>query len=453
MTNVDVNDSMTLLRNSIASATCIDNVNFRCQFFRIICDEKYLFIKSIQSFFDRQFDDLYTKLVSNSIVENDDVSLMFMLKSLQFFFNLSNLNPQQFEFKNFSEFHSFILNKKYYKFLNFYKLEKSLKNDHIQYLLKRLTIVYTALLFRCLSNDTVRMNGILNETMIDTSFWNPLFDHIESELSEWSLWIFFLVLKDEKFAKNLFCTISTKRQIIFLDICMEFIDDECRKHEKISMKNIETIEPDDCLNLFGCQLCPLPKEFIEFINQLFHHQINEYFLKSNFDDNSHHDDLLVFTKISSFLLKIISFQSYAEILKKQDLFENLLDILSCFHTMSNDPESIFYTQDLRTSGQQKSSLVENQPIFGFKRNIIGLIANCLHENFHAQTQLRTSGRFIALLNSTKIDRNNPFILQWTIFAIRNALKDNIANQEFVRNLQKQTEIFDNEIFDKIKFIR
>lgn len=115
MTNVDVNDSMTLLRNSIASATCIDNVNFRCQFFRIICDEKYLFIKSIQSFFDRQFDDLYTKLVSNSIVENDDVSLMFILKSLQFFFNLSNLNPQQFEFKNFSEFHSFILNKKYYK--------------------------------------------------------------------------------------------------------------------------------------------------------------------------------------------------------------------------------------------------------------------------------------------------------------------------------------------------
>lgn len=176
------------------------------------------------------------------------------------------------------------------------------------------------------------------------------------------------------------------------------------------------------------------------------------FLKSNFDDNSHHDDLLVFTKISSFLLKIISFQSYAEILKKQDLFENLLDILSCFHTMSNDPESIFYTQDLRTSGQQKS-LVENQAIFGFKRNIIGLIANCLHENFHAQTQLRTSGRFIALLNSTKIDRNNPFILQWTIFAIRNALKDNITNQEFVRNLQKQTEIFDNEIFDKIKFIR
>ncbi|OTF80054.1 ataxin-10-like protein [Euroglyphus maynei] len=221
---------------------------------------------------------------------------------------------------------------------------------------------------------------------------------------------------------------------------MEFIDDECRKRKEIPpIKNIETIEPDDCINLYGGQLCPLPEELIKFINNLFHHQIREHFQKSNFNVDS--QDLM-----------IIPFQSYENVLKKNgDYFQNLLDILSCFHTLSNDPESIFFTQDLRRTTNK--ACVENESVFGFKRNVVGLIANYLHENPQAQEQLRTSGRFVALLDSAKIDRNNPFILQWTIFAIRNALNNNTANQQFIRNLQKQGEIVDDELLDKIKFLR
>lgn len=318
--------------------------------------------------------------------------------------------------------------------------------------MKKITLVYTALLFRSFFNDSIRFERILNDEIVpDTNnFWNPLFDHVEIELSEWSLWIFFLALKHEEFVKNLYCIISSKRRMILLDICMEFVDDECKKQKEIP--TIKNIEPDDCINLYDCQLCPLPEEFVKFINQLFHHQIREYFNKSNFDSNS--EDLIVFSKISSFLLKIIAFKSYENILKKNDdYFKNLLDILSCFHSMSNDPKSIFFTQDLRSTNNNNKCFAENESVFGFKRNIIGLIANYLHENLEAQEQLRISGRFIALLDSAKIDRNNPFILQWTIFAIRNALKNNPANQQFIENLQKQGEIFDDKIFkDKIKFI-
>lgn len=91
------------------------------------------------------------------------------------------------------------------------------------------------------------------------------------------------------------------------------------------------------------------------------------------------------------------------------------------------------------------------PVFGFKRDIIGLIANCLHKNREGQDYLRESGALYALLECTRIDQNNPFIQQWCIFALRNALEANESNQKFVQNLQEQKMIYDEKLLDRIRF--
>jgi ataxin-10 len=36
-----------------------------------------------------------------------------------------------------------------------------------------------------------------------------------------------------------------------------------------------------------------------------------------------------------------------------------------------------------------------------------------------------------ILDSCNIDANNPYIMQWSIFALRNALENNCLNQELI----------------------
>ena len=90
------------------------------------------------------------------------------------------------------------------------------------------------------------------------------------------------------------------------------------------------------------------------------------------------------------------------------------------------------------------------PVFGFRRNLIGLIGNLVYENKPAQDYLRESEGLAALLDCAKIDERNPFILQWSIFAIRNSLQKNEQNQNFIIQLKKQGNV-SNEFVNKVRF--
>ena len=109
--NDNVNNSMIFLRNSAAFNIGVDN--FRRSFFQIICDEKFSFIETIQLIFELKFDNFIAEIVSND--NTDDDSLKFILRSIQFFYNILNLQPNESEFRNLSKFYSFILNKKFHK--------------------------------------------------------------------------------------------------------------------------------------------------------------------------------------------------------------------------------------------------------------------------------------------------------------------------------------------------
>lgn len=117
--------------------------------------------------------------------------------------------------------------------------------------------------------------------------------------------------------------------------------------------------------------------------------------------------------------------------------------MNLFQTLAQT-NSLFAVQSLSSNEQNIN------PLYGFKKNIVGLMANCLHENFSAQELLRKEGGLVALLNCTRIDMNNPFLPEYAIFAIRNAMKNNEQNQQFIANLQQQKMIVDEEIMAKIR---
>jgi len=113
-----------------------------------------------------------------------------------------------------------------------------------------------------------------------------------------------------------------------------------------------------------------------------------------------------------------------------------------------NPNSLFAPRERLKDFNQEEIEISN-PAYGFKRDIIGLIANVIYRNTWAQDYLRTSDGLAALLDCTKIDARNPFILQWSIFAIRNALEDNHPNQQFIAQMNKQG-IVNDELFHRIK---
>lgn len=42
-----------------------------------------------------------------------------------------------------------------------------------------------------------------------------------------------------------------------------------------------------------------------------------------------------------------------------------------------------------------------------------------------------------ILDSSNIDDNNPFMMQWVVYAVRNLTEDNSQNQDFIAKMEEQ----------------
>ncbi|CAL7948482.1 unnamed protein product [Xylocopa violacea] len=73
------------------------------------------------------------------------------------------------------------------------------------------------------------------------------------------------------------------------------------------------------------------------------------------------------------------------------------------------------------------------PTFGFKAGLMRVIGNMSYKNKECQDIIRETDAIPLMLDCCNIDAKNPFIMQWTIFALRNLCEDNPANQEIIRN--------------------
>ncbi|KAJ7550027.1 hypothetical protein O6H91_07G079200 [Diphasiastrum complanatum] len=72
---------------------------------------------------------------------------------------------------------------------------------------------------------------------------------------------------------------------------------------------------------------------------------------------------------------------------------------------------------------------------GFRRDLVSIIANISYRHFYVQEQIRENNGLLLLLQQCMVDKDNPFLREWGLWAIRNLLYDNEKNQQEVASLQ------------------
>lgn len=74
------------------------------------------------------------------------------------------------------------------------------------------------------------------------------------------------------------------------------------------------------------------------------------------------------------------------------------------------------------------------PSHGFQRDLVRVIGNMCYQHFPNQEKVRELHGIPLLLDHCNVDDHNPYICQWAIFAIRNVLENNKANQDIVASI-------------------
>ncbi|KAJ3326612.1 Ataxin-10 [Blyttiomyces sp. JEL0837] len=79
----------------------------------------------------------------------------------------------------------------------------------------------------------------------------------------------------------------------------------------------------------------------------------------------------------------------------------------------------------------------NKGLFMLKVDTIKVIANLSYRSKEVQDEFRKIGGIPVVLNHCNIDDANPFLKEWSIFAIRNLCENNTENQDLIAGMKPQ----------------
>ncbi|KAF8780211.1 hypothetical protein HU200_001879 [Digitaria exilis] len=85
------------------------------------------------------------------------------------------------------------------------------------------------------------------------------------------------------------------------------------------------------------------------------------------------------------------------------------------------------------------------PYIGYRRDLVAVIANCLHGRKKVQDEIRQLGGVLLLLQQCVIDEDNPYLREWGLLAVKNLLQENEENQKEVSELEMQEPVITPEI--------
>ncbi|KAM0827413.1 hypothetical protein ACQ4PT_068227 [Festuca glaucescens] len=103
----------------------------------------------------------------------------------------------------------------------------------------------------------------------------------------------------------------------------------------------------------------------------------------------------------------------------------------------------------KEQGDQQPALASAKvcPYNGYRRDIVAIIANCLHGRKQVQDEVRQLNGIMLLLQQCVIDEGNAYLREWGLLAVKNLLEGNEENQKGVSELQMQEPILTPEIAD------
>lgn len=85
------------------------------------------------------------------------------------------------------------------------------------------------------------------------------------------------------------------------------------------------------------------------------------------------------------------------------------------------------------------------PYIGYRRDLVAVIANCLHRRKKVQDEIRQLDGIMLLLQQCVIDEDNPYLREWGLLAVKNLLEENEENQTEVSELEMQKPVITPEI--------
>uniref|UniRef100_A0A0E0IK51 Ataxin-10 domain-containing protein n=1 Tax=Oryza nivara TaxID=4536 RepID=A0A0E0IK51_ORYNI len=114
-----------------------------------------------------------------------------------------------------------------------------------------------------------------------------------------------------------------------------------------------------------------------------------------------------------------------------------------------EPPSMIRKSMARGQGDHQPALGTAKvcPYIGYRRDVVAVIANCLHRSKKVQDEVRHLDGIILLLQQCVVDEENPYLREWGLFAVKNLLEGNEENQKEVSGLKMQEAVITPEIAD------
>eukprot|EP00249_Psilotum_nudum_P013886 c24569_g1_i1 orf=785-2005(-) len=84
---------------------------------------------------------------------------------------------------------------------------------------------------------------------------------------------------------------------------------------------------------------------------------------------------------------------------------------------------------------ESSSLSVRNPYEGYRRDIVAIIGNAAYRNRAVQDQVRQKGCLFLVLQQCVVDKENPFLREWALWAVRNLMEGNAMNQKELADIK------------------
>ncbi len=111
-------------------------------------------------------------------------------------------------------------------------------------------------------------------------------------------------------------------------------------------------------------------------------------------------------------------------------------LLQMVHQLGADSANKNLFTPVKKLSELDAADVEANPVFGFKRDLVRLIGNMCWKHTKNQDTARETDAIPLLLDCSPIDANNPIMMQWVVFAMRNLCDDNAENQTVIASIDK-----------------
>lgn len=90
--------------------------------------------------------------------------------------------------------------------------------------------------------------------------------------------------------------------------------------------------------------------------------------------------------------------------------------------------------------QDLGKFPRRNPYLGYRRDIVAVIANISHRNSLVQDRIREKGSLLLVLQQCVVDKDNPFLREWGLWAMRNLLEGNERNQQEISQLEVKESV-------------